>query len=381
MSRQPNSGHHEEEQHALEFSYMYGYPLLEYVKYVACYPKASTNTLYHDRKLSTLDDLKVIRPNVDTLYSTIFIDLSSHDLEVTVPSIPGRYWVFPFYDPYGNDIGNIGSLQGHKPGKYLIHMTPVKRLDSQPMAPSLDLSLLTSPAFRVSDENSAEHVVLALTAAFTAYNQSATDLSHIHGYAEDQAVKLARSPNGRQEYGNGWSELYPACKGNFNSFYQARYIIGKKGYLALKKDQAIYPSLAGPLMIGAKDAILLRFSRRPALIPSGFWSLTAYNSEQCLVPNKINRYCLGDRDDMRFADGSPLADHTKDGEFHILLQPADLPPPSEWLNNRLTAPAGGGKTSITMRWYGAMEETMSGSYEYPRIEYISAITESSVSRM
>ncbi|KFY28807.1 hypothetical protein V491_00276 [Pseudogymnoascus sp. VKM F-3775] len=465
MSRQPNSSHQEEQQHALEFAYMYGYPLLEYVKYVACYPKASPNTLYHDRRLSTSNDLKVIRPNVDTLYSTIFIDLSSHDLEVSVPSIPDRYWVFPFYDPYGNDIGNIGSLQGHKSGKYLvrfastdfgffrgsppgqtgnngnylgyinfptaygmgltriaatpaaedqkivnvyqdqIQLTTVKRLGSQPVAPPLDLSLLISPAYRVSDENSPAHVVLALTAAFAAYNQSAvimdrpwiadllaksgieqgisakTDLSHIHDYAEAQAVKLARSPSGRQDYGNGWSELYPSCKGNFNSFYQARYVVGKKGYLALTKDQAIYPSLAGPLMIGAKDAILLRFSRRPALVPSGFWSLTAYNSEQYLVPNRINRYCLGDRDDMRFADGTSLADHTKDGEFRILLQPADVPPPSEWLNNWLPAPAGGGKTSITMRWYGAMEEMMSGSYEYPRLEYISAITESSTSSM
>ncbi|KFY78110.1 hypothetical protein V499_02651 [Pseudogymnoascus sp. VKM F-103] len=466
MSPLPNNSHEkEEQQHALEFSYMYGYPLLEYAKYVACYPKASTNTLYHDRRLSTSDDLKVIRPNVDTLYSTIFIDVSSHDLEVTVPSIPDRYWVFPFYDPYGNNIANIGSLQGHKPGKYLfrlaskdfgffsgpppeeaghhcnylgyinfptaygmgliriastpatedqkivnvyqdqIHVTPVKRLDLQPVAPALDLSLLITPAYRVSGENSAAHVVLALTAAFAAHNQSAviqdrpwiadllaksgieqgisgeTDLSQIHEYAEAQAVKLARSPNGRREYGNGWSELFPGCKGNFNSFYQARYAVGKKGYLALTKDQALYPSLAAPLIIGANEAILLRFSRRPALVPSGFWSLTAYNSEQYLVPNRINRYCLGDRDDMRFADGSSLADHTKDGEFHILLQPADLPPPSGWLNNWLPAPAGGGKLSITMRWYGAMEEMMSGSYECPTIEHISAITGSPVSRM
>ena len=55
--------------------------------------------LYHDRRLSTSDDFKVIRPNVDTLYTTIFLDLSSRDLVLTIPPIPDRYWVFPFYDP------------------------------------------------------------------------------------------------------------------------------------------------------------------------------------------------------------------------------------------------------------------------------------------
>ncbi|PVH72077.1 hypothetical protein DL98DRAFT_563667 [Cadophora sp. DSE1049] len=453
MSRlSQSSGQEEENQHALEFAYM-----------------ASSNTLYHDRGLSTSDDLKVIRPNVDTLYSTMFIDVSSHDLEITVPSIPDRYWVFPFYDPYGNDIGNIGSLQDHKPGKYLVRLastdfglfegppsdaaghhgtdhgnylgyinfptasgisliriaatpgaddqklvnvyqdqiciTRVKRLDTQPIAPPLNLSMLISPAYRGLDETSAAHAVLRLTAAFAAHNQSPvlqdrswiadllaksgiekcipemTEPTRIQEYAEFQAVKLARSPNGRQEYGNGWSELYPTCKGNFNSFYQARYAIGKRGYLALTREQALYPSLAGALMIGDNDAILLRFSRRPALVPSGFWSLTAYTAEQYLVPNKLNRYCLGDRDDMRFADGSLLADHTKDGEFHILLQPADLAPPSKWLSNWLPAPAGGGKLSITLRWYGAMEDMNNGVYEYPRIEHISAITESLISRM
>jgi len=73
--------------------------LLEYGKYVATFPGASVNTIYHDRRLTTSSDFKVIRPNVDTLYSSIFIDLSSHDLVFTVPDIQDRYWVWPFYDP------------------------------------------------------------------------------------------------------------------------------------------------------------------------------------------------------------------------------------------------------------------------------------------
>lgn len=61
-------------------------------------PNATVNTLYHDRLLSTSEDRKVIRPNVDTLYSIALLDFSSHDLEITIPEIEDRYWCFSFYD-------------------------------------------------------------------------------------------------------------------------------------------------------------------------------------------------------------------------------------------------------------------------------------------
>ena len=363
---------------------------------------------------------------------------------------------------YGEDIANIGSLQGHRPGRYLIRfarhsfglldghpptendkgvrrgvdddgyqgyinfpaaygimlgriaakptaedqlavntyqdqlrLTPVTR-PSSAVVPALNLSLFTSAPHRVQGKVSTAHVVLRLTAALAPYNQSVvrhdrswisdllkqsgiydgvsaeTDLRHLHEYADSQASKLARSSDGYLAYGNGWGELYPSCKGDFRSCYQARYDIGKKGYLALSRDQALYPSLAHALLLGADDGIILRFSRKPVLIPTGFWSLTAYTAEQYLVPNVAKRYCLGDRDNLTYPDGTPLSDQSKDGEFCILLQPADIVPPLEWVNNWLPTPAGGGKLSITLRWYGATE-AMRTAYTYPKMEYVSAI--------
>jgi hypothetical protein len=41
----------------------------------------------------------VVRPNVDTLYSAMAIDLSRVNVVVTIPPVNGdRYYVFPFYD-------------------------------------------------------------------------------------------------------------------------------------------------------------------------------------------------------------------------------------------------------------------------------------------
>ena len=203
-----------------------------------------------------------------------------------------------------------------------------------------------------------------------------TDLFKVSNFAESQALAALKTPGGRLDHGNGWGSSYPQCLGNFGSNYAARYSIARRGYLALTIDQAVYPSLSAALVLGPNEAILLRFSRRPALVPSGFWSLTAYNAEQYLVPNRLNRYSLGDRDKMVFVDGTPLDVQSKDGEFQILLQPADLTPPTKWMSNWLPVPSGGGKFSITLRWYGVKDAMMTrGEYEYPKIEYVAAITE------
>jgi hypothetical protein len=54
--------------------------------------------LIHQRKLRTAEDRQIVRPNADTLYSNLFIDLSRVDLEITVPDFGDRYGVWPFYD-------------------------------------------------------------------------------------------------------------------------------------------------------------------------------------------------------------------------------------------------------------------------------------------
>lgn len=57
---------------------------------------------------------------MDTLYSTAVIDLSHHDVVVDIPVVKDRYWVFPFYDAYGNNYVNLGSIEKSKAGKYIL---------------------------------------------------------------------------------------------------------------------------------------------------------------------------------------------------------------------------------------------------------------------
>ena len=274
--------------------------------------------------------------------------------------------------------------------------------------PALDLSIFSTHGFFVFDTVTTEQAVLRLTAKLATHNQSpvledrrriaqllskariepsrletcsASSLSEASRYAKGQVVESMKAPRGMQHHGQGWSSPFPDFVGNYGSSYAGRFVIARGGYLALTRDQSVYPSRAEPLFLEPKKALILRFSRRPTLVKHGFWSLTAYNDDQYLVPNRLRRFCLGDRNILRFPDGTPLSRKAKDGPFEILLQPADLLPPEEWMDNWLPVPEGGGKFSITLRWYGPTEELLSNDYVYPELKTIDAILQANGSML
>lgn len=70
-------------------------------------PNPKVDVPYPYRKLSTPEDHAVVRPNVDTLYTPLFYDVSQADLEFEIPAFDDRYWLWPWYDMYGNNFGNV----------------------------------------------------------------------------------------------------------------------------------------------------------------------------------------------------------------------------------------------------------------------------------
>ena len=57
------------------------------------------NILGRSSTLSTPSTEAVVAPNVDTLYGYAIYDLAVENVEITVPSISGRFFAFSFYDP------------------------------------------------------------------------------------------------------------------------------------------------------------------------------------------------------------------------------------------------------------------------------------------
>ncbi|KAJ6442565.1 monooxygenase [Purpureocillium lavendulum] len=395
-------------QNALAFAYQYGYPLYALGEILQPYGETvETNRLHHQEQLAAPGAIGVVRPNVDTVYSLLFVDLSKSDLVFDVPAFDGRYWSQSFFDLYANNVANIGNLGKDKPGKYLVRYTPDNfgvqregvqggfkayinvptpygititrilvrgatgdmekvhgfqkklvvserpRFDSSTIPP-FNLSLFRDPAYRPG-KTPLEVAILRLTAALATHNQPyvvqdrtwvaallanagiahgrfaqprGTNLTAATAVANASVAALRATPGFVQDLGNSWTLTQPT--GLYGSFYQARYLIGSRGYLAITKEQVLYPSTP-TLELGANQSYVIRFSRRPKTVDGGFWSLTAYGSDQFLIPNPIKRYALGDRSNLTFPDGRPLAQGA-DGPFDILVQPGDVRPPSNWTN-------------------------------------------------
>ncbi len=82
---------------------------------------APINTFGSVAKLFTSADKDVVSSNVDTQYSSAFLDLTQGAVEISVPATNGRYYSMMLMDAYSNVFDYIGSrTTGTDAGKYLI---------------------------------------------------------------------------------------------------------------------------------------------------------------------------------------------------------------------------------------------------------------------
>jgi hypothetical protein len=84
-----------------------------------------------------------------------------------------------------------------------------------------------------------------------------------------------------------------------------------------------------------------------------FWSLTLYDAEGFQVANKLNRFAIGDRDDLKFDD---------DGSLDISIQHDE---PDQGSANWLPAPEGG--FNLCARLYYPKPEALDGTWVPPAI--------------
>lgn len=105
-------------------------------------------------------DRSVVAPNLDTLYSIAWLDLSKGPQVVHIPKIKDRYFVVPLMSPYTENFANLGSVDGTPAGDYAI----VGPHDANLPLPK-HVTRVTSPYDRVwiiervyADNNSAKDV-------------------------------------------------------------------------------------------------------------------------------------------------------------------------------------------------------------------------------
>ncbi|KAE9963318.1 hypothetical protein BLS_009419 [Venturia inaequalis] len=455
---------------ATAWALVYTYPLYIFGNFAGnVLRNVGVNEIFHQRNLASVDSPGVIKPNVDTTYSRVVLDLSKQDLILTVPNIT---------DSFGNIIAEIGAVNKNKPGNYLIrraddvagpsglqnasdlstatnaqsrphnasayagivnlpttHGTMLIRLlvlqnttadlniihgyqNASTITPiQRNVTLAPSPAGNISSLapngtllgiNSPEKL-LTFASRFIEYNQpellserqrvagilGAAGIYNGHNYAPETGVNLtyaSRIANASiatdvnnsshiRNQGNGWQLSIASYQGNFGANYGGRAYVAIAGYQQQTTIQTLYPGyqstgFTSSASLAANKSLLITFSRKPILEQFGFWSLTVYGADQYLIPNSLNRFEVGDRSFNLTYQGSgnavygPSANKTEDGSFQVLVQPANLVPPTNWTGNWLPAAR---DISFITRWYVPSPAMTNGSYVYPKVETIDSI--------
>jgi len=349
------------------------------------------------------------------------------------PGFPGYEGVITCNTAWANMMirivtyGNSTDLQAVLDVQKEIDIKPVKRfgLPTGPALTSKSLQpndVLTAAAFKQAYQlNSSDvTVLLTLMAELEAFNPPANESDYelvkstfaaagiangkytppvglnltlasqiLAGWISEATTVL--SPTGAMEpnflsLGNSWINLVPGLCGDFSDKIKDGYVYRAftafSGYLQLVSSQAIYPeNISGGsagLAIATNQSYILHFSGAPL---TAFWSLTLY-VDNYLIANPLNRFSLHKESNLTIA---------ADGSFDILIQAADVAPSTNWTSNWLPGPAGGGGFSMNCesnRWpnlekhanieivrnYGPDEGMSDGTYVYPVITSVSAIT-------
>ncbi|HEU4388878.1 MAG TPA: DUF1254 domain-containing protein [Blastocatellia bacterium] len=101
-------------------AYVYAYPLV-LVGQTRQLRRAPLNQFAHLQSFPSAGFTAVVRPNIDTLYSAAWLDLSHEPVILSVPDTAGRYYVMQLLDAWTETFALPGSrTTGSKPGHFLI---------------------------------------------------------------------------------------------------------------------------------------------------------------------------------------------------------------------------------------------------------------------
>ncbi|KAJ7485712.1 hypothetical protein FB451DRAFT_1432432 [Mycena latifolia] len=409
-------------QSATVASLTYGFPLTQCVIFADSIANKSggwmTNGLHHETTLANAKGL---------------IDLSGGDVLATIhqPMEAGRFFVWPFYDIYGDNFCHFGTATNSTgSGRYLItyrESNPGCDLDPSDEEYAGIVYMPTiygATLLRIEVDNStdADHVVNCIHPGFTLepytpharYTPTLTeellneDLEYTgldslplyimnltarlagatleaagislsaHTYSTPSGVNLTRAfaasvaqvLSVEKEFvslGNDWSAPPFDITGDFHSAYDMRAFVAYKGYMQLNVTEALYPSYEVTEIHYSNQTYLVEWYGKPQV--QGFWSLTMYDEAGYLVPNDLNRYILNNRGNMTYPEGGLVRDSPADSTtpFYMLMQSTDYPISPEWESNWLPTPAGGKPFEFLLRLYGPEESVYDGTWTYPKI--------------
>ena len=375
----------------------------------------AVNVMLPRATLADASSREVTTPNNDTLYGSLWLDLSAGPVVVTIPPLAGRYNSAALYS-LTTDVGAIlGSRTGGNGGRYAIvgpgyngptpagtetirsatndawllvrvlvkgpddvtaaaealkgytveaSGTPVPAMADVPVAPDAKTFLaVVNEALARSAANSEltakanGYAPLGLTSGWDGLTPEAKAL-----WTRSLPGLRAELRNGLADAGGvvqGWS--YPKFAiGNYGDDDTLRAQVALGGLGALPRIEAMYLSARTDKDGAALEGGKAYTAHIPAGVPTGaFWSVTMYQQEVdgrlFFVPNALNRFALGDH--------APPLRSNHDGSYDIFVQAT--PPGGERVVNWLPAPRG--KFVLVFRGYLPRAPFLDGSFRLPPV--------------
>ena len=159
---------------------------------------------------------------------------------------------------------------------------------------------------------------------------------------------------------NGW-QMNTDSIGVYGNYYLKRAIVALVGLGANPVEDAVYPFNvldADGKPVSAENKYVLHFNKEEIPPVNAFWSLTMYDAEGFQVANSLNRFAIGDRDELKF---------NADGSLDLYIQHES--PGADKESNWLPAPKTG-RLSLTMRLYAPKAEVIEGRWNPPAIKRV-----------
>jgi hypothetical protein len=159
---------------------------------------------------------------------------------------------------------------------------------------------------------------------------------------------------------NGW-QMNTDTMGAYGNYYLKRAIVAMVGLGANQPDDAIYPlgfaDADGKPLLG-ENSYVLNFAKEQLPPVDAFWSITMYDAAGFPVANPIDRFAIGDRDQLRY---------NADGSLDLYIQHENPGPESEsnWLPSPERGPLG-----VTMRLYAPKLQALDGRWVPPAVQRV-----------
>jgi hypothetical protein len=394
------------------------------------------NAWSHFRAFPPGDFKEVVRPNFDTLYSMLWVDMTQEPVILSVPDSGDRYYLLPILDMWTDVVAvpgkrTSGTGAGHFAltgpgwtGQLPANVTPIRistpyawvigrtqtngtadyeavhafqdgfRLsllsdwgkEPRPVSFTADASVdMKTPPMSQLNTLSAEQFFTDALSLMALHPPHVTDGSIVLRMeriglkagafdfsALDPSLQSALSAGlkaGLEETASYLSELdvkdgwtqNPDAIGVYGNNYRLRAAVALTGLGANPVEDAVYPVClfdadGAPVMGEYRYVVHFAADQLPPV--GAFWSLTMYDQEGYTVPNAIDRYAIGDRDDLVY---------NADGSLDIYIQ-HESPGPDK-ASNWLPAPASG-ELGLTMRLYHPLPAILTGTWTPPPVSRV-----------